>query len=59
MAYRPRRLRKPRGPAWALTTRGPITREQAEAIKRAWRTAQRTQGPLVLDGTMLDVRRLR
>lgn len=59
MTYRPRRLRRPSGPRWALITQKPISREQAADLKREWAAAQRRPTPIVIDGTMLDLRRLR
>lgn len=59
MTYVPRRLRKPTGPRWALITRERITREQAADLKRSWAQAQRKTAPVVIDGTMLTLQRLR
>lgn len=57
MTYIPRRLRKPKGPKWALIVPPKITAAEAAIIKAQWRAAQR-QDTVVLAGGF-DVRRLR
>jgi hypothetical protein len=52
-----RRLRKPRGPRWALITPAHITHEQASEIKRAWRVAQRQDTVVLANG--FDVKLMR
>jgi len=47
--YLARRLRKAKDrPTWVLSAPGPITMEQAQSVRQAWRMAQRTQVPMVL-----------
>jgi hypothetical protein len=57
MRYTPRRLRKPKGPKWALIVPPRISHEQAEQIKKQWHSAQR-QDTVVLSSDF-EVRRLR
>lgn len=59
MTYTPRRLRKPTGPRWALIAHRALTREQAADLKRSWALAQRRTDPVVVDGTLLTLQRLR
>jgi hypothetical protein len=57
VSYRPRRLRKLKGPRWALIVPPRITREQAEQIKKQWRSVQRQDTVVV--SSDFEVRRLR
>lgn len=59
--YRSRRLRPRRpapGPPVALVTTMPVTREQADQIRRLWLDAGRRRVPIILDGTRFRIERL-